>query len=293
MSCAMTVLAGPSDIGYLPSIARHVRRSANFEFSETVLVIDTMASTRYPAGCEEVKALVRTAEAMQRERIIDRFVALGNEPPELLRRHFREPPQTLRDHRGIPLLGWILGFECSTSEYVFHADCDILIYSKPGFSWINEAIDLIRADQSIMFVAPRPGPPAQSGELYDQRREPPIVDDDGNFRFKKTFSSRRYVMQRDRFCNLLPLAPRYVSSRGARSLLSWEDHVECALRMSPFFRVHLSNPSAWALHCPDHGAKWQENLDSIISSVEMGAYPETQAGHYDLILNDWLSFLHL
>jgi hypothetical protein len=56
--------------------------------------------------------------------------------------------------------------------------------------------------------------------------------------------------------------------------------------------VHLSDSRAWALHCPDHGAKWQESLDSIISSVETGAYPETQAGHHDLILNDWLSLVH-
>jgi hypothetical protein len=293
MSCAMTVLACPADVGHLPSIARHLRRSANFEFSEAVLVIDTMPSTRYPAGCKAAKTLVRTAEALQREGIIDRFVALGNEPPELLRRHFREPPQNPRDHRGYPLLGWVLGLECSTAEYVFQADPDILIHSKPGFSWIKEAIDLIKADQSVMFVAPRPGPPTRSSELYDQIREAPVVDDAGNFRFKKTFSSRRYVVQRDRFCNLLPLAPRYVSPRRASSLRTWEDHVDWALSRSPFFRVHLSDPRAWALHCPDHGAKWLESLDAIISSVEMGAYPETQAGHYDLILNDWLSFVHL
>jgi hypothetical protein len=289
IDCAMSVLAGPADASYVRPITAHLKRTAQFPFTETILVIDTMRS-------ERSAELVAVAQEMQRAGEIDRFVHLE---PNLERayadRHFTQIPRRSRDYRGIPLFGWIAGIESVSTDYLFHADCDILIYSKPGFSWVAEAIACLQ-DESVMFVAPHPGAPNQ-GCLLGQR-VPYLIDAAGNYRFK-SFSSRRYVMSRNRFENLLPLAPMCQSKKrevlmhlgGRSALLPWESHVDAALQRSPYFRVHLADERAWGLHSTDHGEVWRSNLANLIEEVEAGHFPLEQAGHYDLRLTDWLKIL--
>ena len=279
MQCVMCVLAGPADSEHLRQITSHLKRAANFQFKETFLVLDTMLNNS--------EALLAAARSMQKAEQIDRYVEL--EPDlnfELAKNHFLEVPKCLRDDRGIPLFGWIAGLENATTDYLFHSDSDILIHSEPNFSWVEEAIALMENDHSILFVAPLPGPPNPAGLLG--QKVPPIIDKTGNYRFK-TFSSRRYVVNRKRFEKLLPLPPLHSSMLGGLSSpRSWEKHVDLAMNCSPYFRLHLRDPRAWGLHCPDHGPRWRENLSSIIAAVEDGRFPHSQAGYYDLRLEDWL-----
>jgi hypothetical protein len=279
MQCAMCVLACPADAKNLRQITSHLKRMANFQFKETFLVLDTMERNNS-------EALLATARSMQEADEIDRYVEL--EPHvniELAKKHFSETPKCLRDDRGIPLFGWIAGLENATTDYLFHSDSDILIHSEPNFSWVEKAIALMDADHSILFVAPLPGPPNPAGLLG--QKVPPIIDETGNYRFK-TFSSRRYVVNRKRFEKLLPLPPLHTTLGDPSSLRPWEKHVDLAMKSSPYFRLHLKDTRAWGLHSPDHGSRWRENLPSIIAAVEDGRFPHSQAGYYDLRLEDWL-----
>lgn len=289
--CAMTVLAGPSDVDYFRPIVAHLKKTAGFAFSSVVLVLDTMPSPRHPKGSASTARLISTAGIMQQTGEIDRYVSIGDQYPT---QHFAEVPRRARDHRGIPMFGWIAGFEAVDADYLFHADCDILVHTEPGYSWVEQAIALAERDSSVMFIAPRPGPPTASGAIFDQG-PPPVVDPDGNFRFK-WFSSRRYVVKRSRFRNLIPLDPQHKSTKrkllmrlgGSSSLLPWETHVAHALRKSPYWRVMMSDPRGWSLHAGNHGAAWKEHHSSIINAVEQGRFPPKQAGHYDLMLSEWI-----
>jgi hypothetical protein len=287
MQCTMAVLAGPADIEYFRHITAHLKRTAHFQFSETLLVLDTMQRRKS-------EALVAAARAMQAANEIDRYVELEPHMNIMLaHKHFTQPPKRLRDNRGIPLFGWIAGMENATTDYLFHSDSDILIHSAANFSWVKAAIDVMENDPSIMFVAPLAGPPNPRG-LVGQKVAP-IIDEAGNYRFK-TFSSRHYVVNRRRFEKLLPLRPLHASEwrklvmtlGGSSSLRTWEKHVGLALASSAFFRIHLSDPRAWGLHCKDHGPPWRENLPSIMAAVERGDFPRSQAGYYNLRLEDWL-----
>jgi hypothetical protein len=287
MQCSMVVLVGPGDIEFFRHITAHLKRTAHFQFSETFLVLDTMRR-------HKSEALVATARAMQAANEIDRYVELEPHMNIILaHKHFAEAPKRLRDNRGIPLFGWIAGMENATAEYLFHSDSDILIHSAANFSWVKAAIDVMENDPSIMFVMPLAGPPNLYGLLG--QKIAPVIDEAGNYRFK-TFSSRHYVVNRRRFEKLLPLPPVHASKRqklfmalgGPSSLRAWEKHVGLALASSAFFRIHLSDRRAWALHCKDHGPRWRENLPAIMAAVERGEFPRPQAGHYDLRLEDWL-----
>jgi hypothetical protein len=144
-----------------------------------------------------------------------------------------------------------------------------------------------------MFVSPLPGPPSVDGGLRGQRTDP-TVGNDGHFRFK-TFSSRRFLTNKRRFEAILPTPLQYTSLKQralmgvglGNALLTWEDCVSRRLQGSGYCRLHLRNPEAWTIHCPDHGPDWRQRLPSIIKRIETGDYPPAQGGYYDLILNAW------
>lgn len=285
----MSILAGPADARHVRQITSHLKRTAQFAFKQTILVIDTMRPS-------ESAELTSVAAEMCRAGEIDEVIKLG---PALElacgKRHFLRVPMRSRDIRGIPMFGWIAGIESISTEYLFHADCDVLIHSKPGFSWIAEAIACLNRDESVMFVQPHPGPPSQNGIFH---HPPYVIDAAGNYRFK-SFSSRHYVLDRSRFRRLLPLPPIHYSTRhkirmrfgGPSSLMPWESHVEASLQRSPYYRIHFGEQRAWGLHCPDHSQVWRSNLPKIIREVEAGHFPIQQAGHYDLRLDAWLPML--
>jgi hypothetical protein len=286
MRCSMSVLACTSDADYVRMMYLHLKRTTNFEFAETFLVLDTMRDSG--------ETLLSIAQSMRASNEIDRYIEIDRRPaPAVIRKHFSKWPRRLRDNRGIPLFGWIIGIENADTDYLFHSDCDVLIYSRSNYSWVRKAMEVMESDPSVVFVSPHPGPPSSEGIFG--HNPPPTRDANGNYRFK-SFSSRRYVVHRKRFELLLPLAPLHVSPMrkavmylgGPSSIRTWERHVNAALKLSPYHRVSLGDTQAWALHCPDHGPLWRDNLPALIAAVEAGRFPPSQGGHYDLRLNAWL-----
>lgn len=289
-SCAMTLLASPADVNTIRPVARHLRKTANYDFSDVVLVLDTLA----PHPAEKTEPLMRAAAEMLADGEITRIVKLSDQRP--CRRWFLEIPWRLRDHRGIPILGWIAGIDATDCDYVCHFDSDILMRTERNFSWVEKAIECLKADPHALYVAPHPGPPTPDGSLRTEDWSP-STGQDGHWRFKE-FVSRRFVIERQRLAALLPLQPRHISWKrrlamyagGKSALLTWEEHMTHAVRASPYWGVWLSDSRAWSLHCPDHGRTWQTNIADLIDAVEAGRFPEEQAGHYDLQLDNWLTF---
>ncbi len=76
------------------------------------------------------------------------------------------------------------------------------------------------------------------------------------------------------------------------ALAPWEVSVSAALEKSSFYRVHLSAPGAWALHCPNHQEGWLSALPNIVQYIEDGCFPPEQAGLYDLVLTAWQRMIH-
>ena len=176
---------------------------------------------------------------------------------------------------------------------MLHYDSDILQYQSLDSDWIRKGKDLINALPEVMFVAPLPGPPTASGELKGQK-EQPVRDEAGNFMFK-SFSSRRFLVNKTKLEHLLPCPALYTSPIRkmlmkfgvGNALLPWESSMSAALSRSKYFRLHLCDKDAWTLHCPDHGPEWVTALPSLIARIETGDFPAEQAGTYDLHLPYW------
>lgn len=293
--CTCVFLAGPRDGEFLGDVVRHLLRMCSFPFREILVVVDDLPRKRSLDSEKEQENFVDSLTRLMRDHTISRCISLCKSASENLgQKYFGFPLQKMRDHRGVPLLGWIAGMEAAQTDFVVHFDSDILLYQSRGYSWIDTGMALIKEDPLAMFVAPFPGPPSGDRTLRAQV-VPPEIDERGNLRFK-TFSSRRFLVSKQRLEKLIPTPMQYISTKRhllmqfgfGNSLCPWEHCVSCALEKSNYYRVHLNSPNAWALHCPDHGRAWRNSLSAIIKDVEDGTYPAEQGGYYDLILSAWI-----
>ena len=213
--------------------------------------------------------------------------------------HFGVPHRETHCFRGYPLHGSIHQFHQRDSDYILHFDCDMIFYESPGFSWIQQGIRIMEENEDILCVLPRGGPPTRDGSLHQGTTEYNVDNKRGLFLFKN-FTSRHYLIHRERFLSLLPLKSLWLSWRepiksklfGNGKMLCWETMVEKALDKSNLWRADLMTDQAWSLHSGDRSEEFYNLLPKIIDCVNNSKFPEEQRGHFDLQLNNWANFLN-
>ena len=212
---------------------------------------------------------------------------------------FNYPHKETHCFRGYPIYGSFKQFFDNDADYILHLDCDMIFYESPEYSWINEGIKIMEQNEDILCVLPRGGPPTKDRSLH-QGTTPYQVDGKRGLYLFKNFTSRHYLIHRERFLSLLPLKPLWLSWRepiksrlfGNGKMLCWEAMVEHALQKSDMWRADLMTDKAWSLHPGDRSEEFYQLLPQIIESVNLNEFPEKQRGHFDLRLNDWKHFLN-
>ena len=201
--------------------------------------------------------------------------------------------------RGYPIYGSFKQFIDTKAKSILHLDCDMIFYEATAFSWVQEGIRVMEENEDILCVLPRGGPPTKDGTLQ-QGTTPYRVDEKRGLYLFKNFTSRHYLIHRERFLSLMPLKPLWLSWRepiksrlfGNGKMLCWEAMVEHALEKSDLWRADLMTDQAWSLHPGDRSEEFYQLLPQIIDSVNRNEFPEEQRGHFDLRLNDWKHFLN-
>ena len=212
---------------------------------------------------------------------------------------FNYPHKETHCFRGYPIYGSFKQFFDNDADYILHLDCDMIFYESPEYSWINEGIKIMEQNEDILCVLPRGGPPTKDRSLH-QGTTPYQVDGKRGLYLFKNFTSRHYLIHRERFLSLLPLKPLWLSWRepiksrlfGNGKMLCWESMVEHALEKSDMWRADLMTDQAWSLHPGDRSAEFYQLLPEIIDSVNRNEFPDEQRGHFDLRLSDWKHFLN-
>ena len=201
--------------------------------------------------------------------------------------------------RGYPIYGSIKQFIDTDSKYILHLDCDMIFYEAPKYSWIQEGIRIMEENEDILCVLPRGGPPTKDGSLYQGTTQYQVDEKRGLYLFKN-FTSRHYLVHRERFLSLMPMKPLWLSWRepiksrffGNGKMLCWEAMVEKALENSSLWRADLMSDQAWSLHPGDRSEKFYNLLPEIIESMNRNEFPAEQRGHFDLKLNAWEQYLN-
>ena len=212
---------------------------------------------------------------------------------------FNYPYRETHCFRGYPIYGSFKQFIDTDSKYILHLDCDMIFYEEPSFSWIQEGIRIMEENEDILCVLPRGGPPTKDGSLH-QGTTPYEVDEKRGLYLFKNFTSRHYLIHRERFLSLLPLKPLWLSWRepiksrlfGNGKMLCWEAMLEHALEKSDMWRADLITDQAWSLHPGDRSDDFYQLLPKIIDFVNRNEFPEEQRGHFDLRLSNWKHFLN-
>ena len=212
---------------------------------------------------------------------------------------FGYPYKETHCFRGYPIYGSFKQFIDVDSKYILHLDCDMIFYEEPKYSWIQEGMKIMEENEDILCVLPKGGPPTKDGTLH-QGTTQYKVDERRSLYLFKNFTSRHYLIHRERFLSLMPMKPIWLSWRepiksrllGGGKMLCWETMVEKALGNSALWRADLMSDQAWSLHPGDRSEKFYNLLPGIIESVNRNEFPEEQRGHFDLRLQTWEQYLN-
>ena len=287
----------------------HLVKMSRFPFKERVLAIDTAPLTGDKVGRPDIGTMAQLRSCCDRllqAGIVDRIVDFDYSPNfhrQTYRKHFGVRVRQTHNWKGYPILGSQFQIESGDSNYMLHYDSDMMLYQHPDFSWIATGMQMMDSNPDLLTIRPLTGPPTADGRLYQSGYE---RDPAGFYRFK-TFSSRVYLIQRERFDRFLPLPVMWRSYRhrwldhlpdrwktrlnyltGKGSLESWEVMVTQKLQTTDSVRAVLTSPQAWTLHPNLRSPEFFQALPSILKAVESGEFPPEQAGHYDLKLDCWL-----
>lgn len=310
-SCTLSFFGARTDTAFLRQTIPHLVRMCRYPFVEKVLAIDTAPLSgdkllRPDIGT--LKDVREIADQLVADGSIDRVVDMEYSEDYqryVYQKHFgRSDIRPTHNYKGYPILGSIFQIEAASSDYVLHFDSDVLLHEDPDFSWVKAAIQLLEDNPDAMAVRPLAGPPKPSLAFTSGQPEAPPT-----FYHHTFFGSRCYLINRKRFEQLLPM-PIIWFDQGFKlkainhlpnaiktplcyrfnkgKLQSWEVIVSESIKKTPYFRMDMASPRAWTLHPNDHGPQFLNALPYLIEQIELGHYPMAQAGHYDLILDEWL-----
>jgi hypothetical protein len=309
-SCSLSLLVARTDVQFMMQTLPHLVRMCNYPFIDRLLVLDTSELAgdylKRP-GIGTLEQLRDCAQQLLEAGVVDRVVDLDRSKvyrDRIYPKHFDAYVQETHNYRGAPVLGYIFCIEEAKGDYVLFFDSDMLLYQSPDYNWIEAGIQLMQARPEIANVLPLAGPPSDQGGLAYQKAKCEY-DPAGFYRFKR-FTSRRFMVDRQRFNDLLPLHVSWLNSRrkprwmpnwfeifqaqftGKGGLARWEDLMTERFEATTFFRADLDTPKAWTIHPWSHGEDFIRALPDIIQKIEAGWYPPEQAGQYDLQLKYWL-----
>lgn len=298
-TCTLSINVCLTDLPYLAHIVPHIVRACDYPFTERMLVIDTAPMKgRYQNGAvlPSMNELETAAQQLVAQGYIDSIVKVDYNPDvckKILKKHLGRSVWETHDFRDAPIYAYLFAYEAAQSDYFLHFDADMLLHQAEGYNWIKEGIKYLKKYPEILTVTPLAGPP--SSDLILKQRDTEYAYDERGFFTFNVFTARRYLLDRQRFDNFLPLPISYVSTK--RKLASWltrrsamerwEGMITNKLHTSQYIRADIASPKAWTLHALEHNSKFLELLPSIIKQVEAGSFPPEQAGDYDLQLALW------
>lgn len=320
-------LVARTDVPYMLQTIPHQLRSCNYPFVEKVLAVDTAPLTgdkvsRYHTGTQE--NLEMACQLLVEQGVADRIVKIDYNPArvkQIYQKYFgvEQAKQMLchtHNWKGSTVYASLYCIEESATNYYLHFDADMLLYQAPGFDWISAAIDLIKFVPTIAAIRPLCGAPHPEGKLFQPNS---YVEDKRGFYAHKFFSMRAYLIDRQQFAKLSPIPlmwkfpplrsrhlPQPLQNLSAKierklrhkegfpvkgAIESFEPMTSKRLEMTDFMRADLASPQAWTIHPAKHGADFIDALPNLIRLIEQGQYPPGQAGHYDLLLDEWSQLL--
>ena len=200
------------------------------------------------------------------------------------------------DHRGGPLFQYLMPMRKCETRFVCHFDCDVLLFSRDAYSWVETGIEMIKAQPHIVAAAPCSRPPTDDGTYFQPGNR---VAGFGDAHLVNCISTRKFLLDLDWMKSRLPMQAK-LSGRKARlksllfgssATLPLENHVTDQMRKETLWRLDVSGADAWSLHLAVHDWELVRVLPRLVQLVEDNVFPREQMGRYDFDIELWRSLL--
>ena len=112
--------------------------------------------------------------------------------------------------RGYPIHGSFKQFSDTDSKYILHLDCDMIFYEAPKYSWIQEGMRIMEENEDILCVLPKRRPSDKRWYLCIKVQPSTKLTRKRGLYLFKNFTSRHYLVHRERFLSLMPMKPHLV-----------------------------------------------------------------------------------
>jgi len=303
------------DINYaaltVPALVRHHQ-----DIKNRLLVVDCCRpqktkivdpDTRYPKEKFEqrVKQIVSISEQLLNANVVTQVYYLWPDDPiinKLSKKYLRGFYNTTHSAGGTGNMSYWVGFELPETKYVLHYDGDILLYQKPGYSWVNEAVQLLEQQHEAVIAVPRLCPPVIGSDqrttdipsLHEGRPVKTFSDHWEN----DWFSTRHFLLDKEKLKNYLPLVRGKVLfelmlRKYGKRAFPIDPEILMFRSMAPRHakRIILKNEDAWVTHPVDKSDSFIKALPDIMSLVKTGIAPADQHGYEDMKLQSWLELI--
>ncbi|HVV55980.1 MAG TPA: hypothetical protein VHC47_11670, partial [Mucilaginibacter sp.] len=175
------------------------------------------------------------------------------------------------------------------SDYILHLDSDIFLGGLSQ-TWVEEALQLLATDPSLLTCSPLPGPPHPDKILIGQNRAVKL-NDDYCFEFK-VMSTRAFLIDKrffgkEKIGQKLPSALKMVKARimGNPPYNLPEELLSDYIKKNGLKRIDFlgRGNGLWTLHPPFRVVGFYERLPEIIKDIEQNNLPPEQYGFYDIV----------
>jgi hypothetical protein len=300
----------PGDLRYVSEILPHHLRTWGGQVQEIQFTLDTnqsrafrSATDGYADKLEELRRLLLDlCSEFPKASIVEvdyspaclsevahRFLAAGTAPKKAC--------------DGSAFYAYLYGMARARSNFILHMDSDML-YGGGSQTWVAEALQLLKENESILACYPFPGPPRADGKA-SHRRLISLWNDvsfaqscypsdlqRGAYSYNEV-STRIFLMDRRRFgpgALQIPL----VRSRGRRFIRSFWIRTSPYLLLEDCITVLMnteglrcigflgSGAGMWSLHSRYRSEQFYAQLPEFVSRVESGDVPDGQRGDFDM-----------
>ncbi len=261
--------------------------------------------TKFPekAFNERVEKIVEIAQNLHKQGIVSDVYYLRKEDPfiELLsEKYLRGIYATTHSSGATANMSYWAGIELVKTRYILHYDGDLVFYQKPGYFWVEEALDYFSDNDKIVSATPRLCPPPNDSN-FDL---PSLHEGVENHSYPKYWmndflSTRHFLMDKERLLEYFPLlrgkilVETLLRKYGNRAFPRDPEIILFkALSSRGGKRLILKNPDAWFTHPTNKPKEYLDMLPNLIQAVANGECPEEQRGHENINIEAWSRFLN-
>lgn len=263
------------DVDFFEPTYRHIVRELGHSFTTRRLIVDrSVPLGRFAASHLDQRKLDESLQALLADGLVDvvEDVDWGQDITQrVMAKYFGTTSAPTRCAAGSPIYQYLFAIEQAASPYLLHLDNDILVHMRDGGQWIDDAIELMKADERVVFTTPEGGPPQAEGLAGWVLGRAPTIE--RHWQRAPSMSTRTFLVDVSRFQNVvLPLVP---SEEGE----TLERTISASIRAHGLERQSLVDEHNWVIHPRRHNRNHVKHLRSLIRLVETGKSPFRRTGY--------------